>query len=344
MSSQQVRFLVLAGVAVAIVAAASTPTALDRNLERLRSMPHEERILLARALDEFEKLGPEDRAAIEKIDRQIQALDPTARSNYLNTLRRYHLWLSRLSAADRAKIADAPDDAARFAIVEKLRKTTPSTSSLVRTPGQLGVPIGDIGSIAPIELGNLIRVWFALDDRERARIESFPVVRRIAELSAIGFQRRIEVRRLPEADQFAARKELEELPLYKSLLANIRGRQDKSKLDSKVGGLLKKKLENRPQVLANPLNHLVESHYFVQHPPIRVEPSNLARFAAALPSWVKDSIDPLPAEEARRRLTILYREIYPHPQEMPKPTKQTEVPAPPSPGRPPGAEKPPQPF
>jgi hypothetical protein len=63
---------------------------------------------------------------------------------------------------------------------------------------------------------------------------------------------------------------------------------------------------------------IATSYHFLEKPPAAVNPVHLMRFEAALPPWYRGQFDHLPPEEARRRLTILYRLIYPAPAEMPE--------------------------
>ncbi len=86
---------------------------------------------------------------------------------------------------------------------------------------------------------------------------------------------------------------------------------------------------------------LAENYYFIEHPPETVDPENLLRFETALPSWFRPSFDPLPPDEARRRLTILYRLVYPHPQEMPVEKAPRPSPRPRPPRRSPPSPSPP---
>jgi hypothetical protein len=55
---------------------------------------------------------------------------------------------------------------------------------------------------------------------------------------------------------------------------------------------------------------LAGNYYFIENPPQKVEPSNLFRFLSALPRGLSETFTYLPPEEARRRLTILYRLVY----------------------------------
>jgi hypothetical protein len=81
---------------------------------------------------------------------------------------------------------------------------------------------------------------------------------------------------------------------------------------------------------------IADHFYFIEHPPAAVAPESLMRFDAALPSWFRSPFNPFPPEEATRRLTILYRLVYPASKEMPadsKPTASAASPAPISPAQ-----------
>ncbi len=71
--------------------------------------------------------------------------------------------------------------------------------------------------------------------------------------------------------------------------------------------------------LVNPLHQLAESLYFTEHPPHSVTAAHLAQFEAEIPGWLRATFDSLPPDDARRRLTVLYRQIYPPGQEIPPP-------------------------
>ena len=42
-----------------------------------------------------------------------------------------------------------------------------------------------------------------------------------------------------------------------------------------------------------------------------MDAGELARFAAALPSWIRQSLDALPPDAARERLRLIYRSLWP---------------------------------
>jgi hypothetical protein len=59
----------------------------------------------------------------------------------------------------------------------------------------------------------------------------------------------------------------------------------------------------------------VEARYLSTINPQPVAPVNLERFQRAIPDWLRAALLPLPPPAARERLTLLYRLIFPHPQE-----------------------------
>ncbi len=62
---------------------------------------------------------------------------------------------------------------------------------------------------------------------------------------------------------------------------------------------------------ANIKRRFVDNYFYVENPPSKVSPENLLRFERSLPAWIRGGFDTLPPDEARRRLAILYRLIYP---------------------------------
>ena len=53
-----------------------------------------------------------------------------------------------------------------------------------------------------------------------------------------------------------------------------------------------------------------------QDPPRPVAAEQLDAFFAAMPPWVRTTFDSFPADEARRRLTLVYRLVFPYPEEF----------------------------
>ena len=75
---------------------------------------------------------------------------------------------------------------------------------------------------------------------------------------------------------------------------------------------------------------LAGNYYFIENPPEKVELAKLFQFLSDLPKGISESFTYLPPEEARRRLTILYRLVYPAPGEMPPPGNTSNPPGAPS--------------
>ena len=60
------------------------------------------------------------------------------------------------------------------------------------------------------------------------------------------------------------------------------------------------------------MRRLAINLYFLEQPaPRPVDPQRLAQFFAAMPPWVRTSFDSYTADEARRRLTLVYRLLFP---------------------------------
>ena len=109
--------------------------------------------------------------------------------------------------------------------------------------------------------------------------------------------------RIAKADEDALLAKMDANPQLKSWLNNLQKKVDPT--EKKKGDLTKSEKVKR-RAAAN--------YYFLEKPPAAVEPGRLMRFEAALPRWYRGEFDHLPPEEARCRLTILYRLIYPFPR------------------------------
>jgi hypothetical protein len=104
--------------------------------------------------------------------------------------------------------------------------------------------------------------------------------------------------------------------------------------------LEKMKTDNNPRG-AEIFRRLAANLYFVDNPPKPVTPDRLAAFLAAYPAWIQSTFLGCAPDEARRRLTIVYRLVFPYPDEI-KPAAKAPAPAPgeraaTSSGRPAGA-------
>jgi hypothetical protein len=297
------------------------------NWNRLRSMPREERLALWKKLEEFDALGRAEQSAIRVLDKRIGQLPPSEQSNYGSVLRRYHHWVQGLSEAQRAELNALPPGE-RMRLVTKLRANERTNANGHTTPVFLQVI--DFSVIQPAETAHRLKAWFELRPEERAEIEKIPArADQESRLAELGQHVKVgPVNRLTKGDEDALFAKMETNPQLKNWLAAPPKKVDPTKHE---------KMKRR----------LAANYYFLEHPPASVEPSNLMRFASAMPSWYREQFDHLPPEEARRRLTILYRLVFPAPGEMPAEIRKVSTPqkaaseparkASPRPGAPAGA-------
>ena len=162
--------------------------------------------------------------------------------------------------------------------------------------------------MSPFETAHRIKAWLELTPEKRAEIEAMPIAGGPAEAPG----------RARPARQAAGRRAGSRRREEDALLAKI---DANPQLKSWLGAPEKKKAD--PTKSEKVKRRLAANYHFLEKPPAVVEPSRLMRFEAALPPWYRGEFDHLPPEEARRRLSILYRMIYPFPGEMPEAHKAT---------------------
>jgi hypothetical protein len=285
----------------------------DENWQRLRSTPRQRRLELSSKLEQFDSLDREQKSAIRELDRSVSSLPQTDRVNCYATLHRYHLWLQGLPEAQRNEINAATPDK-RMSVVSRVMNEQASQGST--TP--LFVRLSDIGGVSPFELANRIKIWHELSPAQKSELNRMQDLNhRLRRLKDFGS--RLKVEPIPQPTMPDEEKTLERL-LKRPAFAMLRHND-----------VLLKQL-NAKQLLP-------ELVYFLDNPPAPVKPENLVRFGRELPVWVRSHFDPLPPDEARRRLTILYRLIYPRPQEFKEQTPAATAPAPPSPKPAPSTSK-----
>jgi hypothetical protein len=289
-------------------------------LKQLEALPLEQRLILSSNLERFDLLLPEEQAKIRTLDAQLSKLDPVIQARYLSIMRRYRSWLSKLSPARKSQFDKAASLDAKLALIESFRKTDKESNAdqgalvLANQPGDLGAP-------PPIEMANAINAWFHLDEAERARIKAIPSkVLRLTELLRISWTQprgNGQIRRLQPREEEELRAEIDKAAPLGTIFPGLQKKLDLEKAEGK-----------RPNLngLRNPVHHLAESLYYLKHPPLPVTSANLALFEAEIPEWLRESLDPMPPLEARRRLTSIYRLIYPGTSEF-KPFIREKVPA-----------------
>lgn len=300
-------------VAILLVghAEADEPT----NLSELATLPREQRTVLWENLQRFDSLPSAEQKSIRSLDASLGRLEPTVQSRYRVLLRRYHVWLRDLPEDKKKLLAAAGSIDAKLNLIDSWRKADREQDTRSKTNLVMLVHPGDLGTIPPFEMANALRSWLALNAEDRARVQSIePIPMRLRELNRLGSKNRLPMPRFPEATEDALLARFEADDKVKAVFPNYLKR--KEKVEPKV----------QVQGLKQPLHHLTESLYFIEHPASPVDAGNLHRFEAEIPNWLRASLDPLPPSDARRRLQILYRQIYPPPTEIPPPIKANTVP------------------
>lgn len=301
------------------------------NWARLKSMPRERRIALAKNLERFDALNRDERAQIRALDAHIETRSPAEQAHYHAVLRKYHLWVQSLPDDQKEQLRRATPGRERMILVANLRGAQKATlAGSGKTPPTL--QLIPITPIPPVECAALMRDWLALKPAERADIEKRKLPARELALAA----RKSAGTRADRGRFFRDLPDADEATLLKGLEADLKGSVDMTTwLRTKMEPPKEAVTEKTPKKEAAALRkatltagvfkrHVLENYYFLRHPPKLVSPENLARFAAAMPAVFRPAFDVLPPDEARRRLTVIYRLVFPS-EEMPVPQPATEL-------------------
>jgi hypothetical protein len=260
---------------------------------RLREYSGERRRILLGKLEEFDSLPPAERQRIRALDQKLNAMGESERANYLAVLHRYHVWLNELSEAERAEINEASAEN-RIAVISRIKA---ERATKTPTPPLL-LLAADFGGFSAFDLANRVKVYLALDTAMKSEVNRLQEPARSRRLQELG--RQLKVAAVPritlaqEEQAFEGVRRSTSFPMLKRPEELV-----------KMGRLKQR---------------LAEAAYFEENPPEKVQPENLVRFAESLPVWTRTLIDPMPPDEARRQLRVLYRLIYPAPSEMPGPS------------------------
>lgn len=282
-------------IALLVLAAAAANEA--GHADRLRLMPAERRRELAANLESFDALPRDEREAIRALDARLAAMEPAERSTYFRTLRRYHNWLATLTDPQRQQIRAARGAEATFAAVHQVSqqraRSRPAPGALPRFDR---IEPSSLLGASSASLALAIKTWIGLPPDRRAEVERIALAwGRFERLKAIGAKANLQVARSqPAEDQPGVSDWLETLDLAK---AAMKGRE---KVPPRV----------RPR--------LSEAFVLSRQDAPRVAPDAIARFDAAIPAWLRESLDPLPPEAARRRLAVLFRLAYPEGEKLPE--------------------------
>jgi hypothetical protein len=281
---------------------------LEENWTRLRGLPRAQRLKLIENLRRFDLvLRPEQQKALRDLDRRIAELPPAQRVQYLSALHRYSNWLDHLPENRRDDLLDKPPDE-RFPEVGKLLV---GNHPVPKAETGRFLRIADLGMFSPFELAAVFNIWRVLTPNQRQEVEKLPAGPQALEaIFTLGKAKAMEREIKPV--------EFDEEQWLTAMETHLREKRPALLLDD-----LKKKADpRRPQIL----RRQAINFYFLDKKQEAVNPDRLAAFVAAFPAFIQTSFEQFPPDEARRRLTIVYRLVFPPGQEM-KPVSPASVPS-----------------
>ncbi len=334
----------VAALAMLVVAPSPAAAGEPEDLARLAAMPPERRRELAANLGAFDRLPADERAAIRKLDAELAGLPDDERSRLVEVMRRYRHWLDGLDPKRREQVEKAPVDK-RAALVQQFRAEDAQAAR--RRFEAVWVRSSTTSPVSVFETAYLIQVWFAIDPDERAAFESQRGGERIQPLARLGQQKGLRRDLRPLLDELEALRGDVDSGVPTKALGLARRDLDELRTLLQDGDFperpaaLKKAIRGAPNVM-----RLIEARFLRKFDPAPVGPAELARFEASLPSILTATIDPLPPDAARRRLTILYRLAFgdgPMPDIAPARPPAASTPAPRKPAAP-TATPTPRPF
>ena len=312
---------------LASIGLAAAPTAVDEagNLARLRALPIERRRALAEELGRFDALDAAERDALLKLDDQLAGLPPEERARDLALLRRYHLWSQDRTEEQRRALADASTPT-RVARIRQIRDDERQAPGAARRDDPVWTLSPSFNPLSFSEEAFQIRVWPKLSIKDREILVNLPG----GELPRMALMNQLDLARKHPGD-------------YRDVLPN--GGALRFRIYAQLAG-------NRPgealRLLAQVRDH--QDRAFRKTPPPAVELSELNRFEATFPPWIRERIVALPPDAARWRLMILHDLAYNAPVVTtgPRPrlgadragSPPTPTPKPTKPARPPETPRP----
>jgi hypothetical protein len=290
------RFALVLGLLHGSIARASE----NENWERLRAMPLEQRRILAGKLTDFNGLSRDERAAVRAIDAKVEALSSADRATYRSVLRRYHAWLRSLPPEKQKAIEAAPADQ-KITLIAKFRSE--ETVPTAETPSSAALKVTDLSGPSVYSAARLLKTWLELSDAERKDVEKKDFADRNGRLNELARKKNVKLQPfdLSENEISEIMKKIDTNTPFRMLIGNSAKGKGKSEEKS-----------------TKARRRIAENYHAITTTPKAVKPEALFRFESAMPSWVRAQFDVLPPADAKRRLTILYRLIYPHPEEMPQ--------------------------
>jgi hypothetical protein len=276
---------------------------LEANWNRLKALPSDQRKKIVDNLLRFDAvLNSDQQRAVRELDRRIHELPVAQQSEYFAVLRRYHGWLSRLPDDRRDEILRAAPNE-RMAAINKLISTPRYKVLSDLTPPFLQV--AEIGEYSPFELAAIYKIWHALTPAQRKEVEK-PVGNpgRLQVLLRLGDAKKLPREIIPEG--YDEERALEGFgPFFKKAHSALVVDLPKKQNEARAAEITRRQAINFYYLSA-------DKRAAVKH----VSAERLDQFAATFPWWVQSAFESFPPDEARRRLTIIYRLVFPHPQEI----------------------------
>jgi hypothetical protein len=206
-------------------------------------------------------------------------------------MRRYHNWLASLPDPAQDTIRDkSPGE--RMELIKKMVKDHP----VPRAATARFLQVIDVGDFSPFELAAMYETWQSMSPAERQQVDNMrPNARRQA------FVRNGEARRiaaLHKANSF------DEPQWVDALEVVAQNRQIVAVLQE-----MKNKVEGRPGEILR--RQAINFHFLERARPGAVDPARMADFLASFPPWLQTCFDHHSPDEAKRRLTIVYRLVFP---------------------------------
>ncbi len=334
---RSIRKVCLPVISAAVMLLAAVAFDSEANWARLRTLPDARRAKLAENVKKFDLLYTQgQQQSLRELDRRINELPGETRAGYLDVLNRYHNWLNQLPENKQEELS-ALEPADRIAAVKKLIRdyplSKPATSRFLRRV--------DLGEYSPIELASLYTIWQGLSQAQRREIERMPAIPKrheaiykLAETQSIPHE--VTISGFDEAGAIQRFEEFARANRPMLLPAELRKKKEG------IGAELARDILRRQAI----------NYYFSEHQPKSATPERLSDFLAAFPPWLQSALDPHPPEEAQRRLTVVYRLVFPHPAEIKSAQKRASAPAsappaaggPTAPGRAPASRGRPNPL
>ena len=219
-------------------------------------------------------------------------------------LHRYHNWLDVLPETKQEELKQT-SPAERMALVKKLLNNHPAPNAV----SAQFLRFIDVGEVTPFELAAIYKIWETLSPDEKRQVEQVPRGRgRRDALFKLGAKLNLPSEIKPDGfDEERWAKELETF---------ARRNRPALLLEEMKKTQSARRQENLRRQMIN-YHDLEKAHH-----PKAVTPERLAEFLATFPPWWQASFDHYPPEEARRRLMIVYRLVFPAPSEI-KATQRT---------------------